>query len=310
VICLCNKLPIIDMKNAGAMRRPIVIPVETQITKQMKNAPRAYSKGTTEKFGDYLAINEGPGIWNLLMRALKNYQARGYQLPAPGEAIEKATADYIRKNNTVKQFVDQCCKVGDDPKTFVRYWCNGKEFFDSYENYVKDELKQKNVMLKNNIIEVMEAMGYRYGIICDVRTERISVRGFDGIRLATMLEQQPQAAQPAPATPAGSPAPSSAAISETEPSDDEKKALIRGHYTDLSKTLLDEIRDDLEKVKLKDGTETQAADLSRVICMVEHKTGRSQQEIKKAVAYELEIGNITDIGTPTGRLGKFVEFTP
>lgn len=323
VICLCNKLPIIDMKNAGAMRRPIVIPVETRITEEMKKAPRVYEMGATEKFGDYLAINEAPGIFNLLIRALKNYQARGYRLPEPGQAIRKATEDYIRKNNTVKQFVDLYCRIGEDPATNDAYYCNGKEFFDAYEKYCKDDLKQKNVMQKNNIAEVMEAMGFPYGIICDRRTSRVSVRGFDGLRLATPVElaiveqiageqsnpEDPRS--PAPQAPPTSPQPPSGSTKPAKPAPEkkeeqrkiaapkneeaEKPEVPKADVAKIVQVLQAEVVQQLEKVKLKDGSKAEYAPRDRVANNVAFRTGKDKKTIEKVIDRQLTIGELEKI---------------
>lgn len=193
IINLCNRLPSLDLKDAGSARRICVIPIDTQITPGMKSAPRKYDRATNEKYGDYLAANEAAGIINILMKYLKQYQQRGYCLPERSERINKATENYILKNNTVKLFVQSKCLVALDKQGQDRPYQDGSTFHQTYFDFCKNELNQERSMQAGTVIEIMEALGFQYKQICDQRTNRRNIRGYDGIRLKTEDELKREA---------------------------------------------------------------------------------------------------------------------
>jgi hypothetical protein len=202
VIYLCNRLPMMDLKDAGAMRRVIVVPVEKQITQEMKETPRKYGYGKELKYGDYLAVNEGPGIINKLMGAYKRYQERGYKLPPMPEKVRRATDAYIKKYNPVKKFADEktLCTTAPFPDIEnipahlrnAKAFYNAKSFHTDFFSYCEEELNVEHLMSVANVQESMEALGFKYCVISDSRTLRESQRVYEGIRPLLMIEKEKQ----------------------------------------------------------------------------------------------------------------------
>jgi phage/plasmid-associated DNA primase len=199
VVYLCNRLPMMDLKDAGAMRRVIVVPVEKQITKEMKEAPRRYNYGKELKYGDYLAVNEGPGIIKKQMEAYKRYQDRGYKLPPMPEKVRRATDAYIKKYNPVKKFVDEktlCTtlpfpdsdKIDKNLKDKKPFY-NAKSFHKDFFDYCEEELNMEHQMSVANVQESMEALGFKYTVISDNRTLRESQRVYEGVRPLFLFEK-------------------------------------------------------------------------------------------------------------------------
>lgn len=187
LIMLCNRLPQLDTKDSGSARRPIVIPVSTKITPEMKNAPRRYQKGCEEQYGDYLFINEGPGIFNRLMRAYKRYATRGYRMPERTDEIKKATDDYIMANNTLLRFINERCTnkpLTIDGEIFPAY-VNAKTFYNEYKAYCITDLEHdpKKIALPVGVRENMAGNGYQWVMICDKRNGRKSERCYENIAL-------------------------------------------------------------------------------------------------------------------------------
>jgi P4 family phage/plasmid primase-like protien len=168
VIYLCNRLPMMDLKDAGAMRRVIVVPIEKQITQEMKESPRKYNYGKELKYGDYLATNEGPGIIKMLLDAYKRYQERGYKLPPMPAKVRRATDAYIQKFNPVKKFTDDrtlCTtapfpdndSIGENLRGKKPFY-NAKSFHKDFFDYCEEELNVEHLMSVANVQESMEAL--------------------------------------------------------------------------------------------------------------------------------------------------------
>ena len=190
MIFLCNKLPVMDMKDAGTARRVIVIPVRAQITDDMKKAKRLYSNGEHLKFGEYLALNESSGIVNKILAAYKRFQDRGYMLPAPPLKVIEATEQYIQRYNPIKQFISEKYTTKSFPieDTVFEYlrgsraYCNASDFNDRFVEYCREELKQDKTMQTTSIRDAVEALGYENKTLKEARTNRKSIRAYDGIR--------------------------------------------------------------------------------------------------------------------------------
>lgn len=271
IIHLCNRLPIMDTKDMGTARRIIVIPVDTQITREMKTAPRCYEKGRNEKYGDYLAINEGPGILAMLLQALKRFQERGYKLPDPSTEIVEETERYIRKHNAVLEYViTKCTTAPPRDKPEEKPFVPAKTFNEELQTYCREELHQDKVMHSSTIIEVMESLGYKCGNIKDARTgtkpdgNRNTVWAYDGVRYKTSAELQLEEMG-------------------VDFIDQQKKVK-------LIKDIIKEIGDN---IRFPDGISLDhAAPKSRVIWALSTKYGSEFSDIDKVIKKLLEIGEL------------------
>jgi hypothetical protein len=191
VITLCNKLPSMDLKDAGTARRVVVIPIRTMITEEMKKAPRKYENGKYLKYGEYVAENEGPHILNRLLKAYKNYQERGYRLPATPVKVLEATESYIMKHNPVKLYIEEECTTANFPNgdKIPEHLRGQKPYYKAdvlhteFIAYCRDVLHQDKVMQVSGISDAMEALGYEYKrSLKDKRTLRQSVGAYEGVR--------------------------------------------------------------------------------------------------------------------------------
>lgn len=278
-IYLCNRLPVMDTKDAGMARRPVVIPVKGQVTEAMKNKPRVYEKARYDKFVEYLYQNEASGLLNRLLRALKRYKERGYRLPAFPKAVREATEEFILKNNVVKQFIDIYCTVEPSPdrpkhKPFVM----ATDLHTKLWDYCKYDLNQEKVMQANNIAEVMESMGFKFGPICDERTGRRSMRVYDGIRFKTDQELELYFMK-------------KAGIQEAKPevSLQEKTKILHDMLIAESKTTSFEVN----------GTRYKAARYDNLVKLAAEK-GISKADVDKQIKTWKEIGEVETMKTSLG----------
>lgn len=177
-IMLCNTLPPLDSKDAGAARRPVVIPFTKQITEDMKKEDKRPAGSETMRYGEYVGKAEADGIFKILVEALKRHKARNCLLPKmSGEMIE-ATNEYVYKSNHVARYVAE--RFTKDAGAVV----NAAEFHEDFKKYCIDELghDSKKIMLPASIKDAMAALGFEYKQVCDKRTHRDNERCYIGIR--------------------------------------------------------------------------------------------------------------------------------
>ncbi len=156
-VMLCNTLPPLDAKDAGAARRPVVIPFSRKITQEMKKNDKRPVEYATMKYGEYVGTVEAAGIFNILMEALKNYVNRGCLLPEYSGEMKEATSEYIYRNNSVAKFVNEKCVVGD-------YAIKATDLYDAYKVFCRLDLEhdENHTMKPANFREAMESLGYAY----------------------------------------------------------------------------------------------------------------------------------------------------
>lgn len=93
-----NNKPAITERNRAAWRRPRLIPYTATI-------PEAERVGEYEK----VLYPELPGILNWALEGLQDYLQNGLQTP---KAVLDATAEYRKENDSLEQFVSECCEIG------------------------------------------------------------------------------------------------------------------------------------------------------------------------------------------------------
>lgn len=181
-VMLCNTLPPMDGKDAGTARRPVVIPFNKQITTDMKAEDKRPAEYATMKYGEYVGTVEAAGIFNMLVDALKEHQARGCLLPPMSPEMREATTEYIYRNNTVARYVKERCL--SDPKEVIKASLLHEDFKTYCMNVFGHD--PKHIMIPANIRDAMEALGFEYRVVCDNRTDRHSEKCYIGLRLNAM----------------------------------------------------------------------------------------------------------------------------
>ncbi len=293
IICLCNRMPTMDLKDAGAMRRVVVIPVEKQITEEMKKAERKYKYGRELKYGEYLAVNESEGIVRKLLAAYKNYKDRGYRLPPMPKKVREATDAYIKKNNPVKRYLDDKCTsevCPDDSRVSPK--CrrgkeaiyNAAELHDDFLDYCEIELhmEKRYLMTVANIIETMEGLGHPYKVVKNESTNQNPERVYVGIRKKYSFEPKEVL--------------SNQELKEERSKEDIEEIKIRSvdHRT-IVKTIIESLGAGKPPI-VKDGKTllTNPADLDEVrsVALKEHEI--KEKEFNKTLKELLKEGQITN----------------
>jgi hypothetical protein len=179
-IMLCNSLPNIDAKDAGVARRPVIIPFKRQITREMMANDKRPAGYEVMKYGEYVGTVEAQGIYNILMAALKRYEANNFRLPEWSLEMHEATDQYIYKNNIVAKYVAE--KYEKD-ETGIEIEI-AADFHERFYEYCTKELgyTDKYLMKPESIREAMAALGYEYKYVCDKRTERDTKRCYIGLK--------------------------------------------------------------------------------------------------------------------------------
>jgi len=110
-----NNKPAITERNLAAWRRVRLIPFTATI-------PEAERVGEYEK----VLYPELPGILNWALEGLQEYLQDGMQTP---KAVLDATAEYRKENDSLEQFVSECCETGKLKA------CKNTDLFNQYLNF-------------------------------------------------------------------------------------------------------------------------------------------------------------------------------
>ncbi|OPY55595.1 MAG: hypothetical protein A4E49_00381 [Methanosaeta sp. PtaU1.Bin112] len=110
-----NNKPAIAERNYAAWRRVRLIPFTVTIP------PEEQDKKLEEKL-----LEELPGILNWALDGLQDYRENGMKTPT---AVLDATAEYRRENDSLEQFIFECCELG---KLRV---CKNTELYSTYLNF-------------------------------------------------------------------------------------------------------------------------------------------------------------------------------
>lgn len=110
-----NNKPAITERNLAAWRRVRLIPFTTTIP------PEEQDKNLEEKL-----LAELPGVLNWAMEGLREYLEIGLE---PPEAIQEATNEYRKENDSLEQFISECCDVG---KLMA---CKNSELYRAYQSF-------------------------------------------------------------------------------------------------------------------------------------------------------------------------------
>ena len=110
-----NNKPAITERNLAAWRRVRLIPFTTTIP------PEEQDKNLEQKL-----LAELSGILNWALEGLQEYLEIGLE---PPEAIKAATDEYRKENDSLEQFISECCDVG---KLMA---CKNSELYRAYQSF-------------------------------------------------------------------------------------------------------------------------------------------------------------------------------
>ncbi len=112
-----NHKPVISERNYAAWRRVHLIPFNVTIPKDEQD------KELEKKL-----LEELPGILNWALDGLREYHKTGLE---PPEAVKAATEAYRRENDSLEEFIVECCEVR---KLAV---CKNSDLFGTYQNFCR-----------------------------------------------------------------------------------------------------------------------------------------------------------------------------
>lgn len=137
-----NELPIIRYDDAGMWRRLVPIPFNANFL----------GKGRNNLIEDEL-MSELPGILNWALEGAADYAMHG-KLEIPG-VIRRFAKQLRQEVDSVGNWVDQCCKAGDDLSL------QSKVAYDSYAAYMRAE--KGTILSQKQFKAEMEKHGFRHG---------------------------------------------------------------------------------------------------------------------------------------------------
>ena len=119
---ITNTKPKADANDFAIWRRLILLPFEKSFVEDPKKQ--------NEKLIDYdlpeKLKTEYPGILAWAVRGCLKWQAEGLQ---PPDKVKMATSDYKTENDTIQQFISECCIV--TPSVRI----NPTDLYESYQSY-------------------------------------------------------------------------------------------------------------------------------------------------------------------------------
>jgi putative DNA primase/helicase len=110
-----NNRPAVTERNLAAWRRVRLIPFNVTIPESEQ-----------DKELESKLLQELPGILNWAMEGLQDYLQNGLDTP---KAVQDATNEYRQENDSLEQFVSECCELG---KLKV---CKNSDLFGQYLNF-------------------------------------------------------------------------------------------------------------------------------------------------------------------------------
>lgn len=142
-----NKLPQNSSSDTSDAyyERVMIIPFEQQ--KKRDEIDGNLEKNIIDSDLDYILL------W--IISGLKQFINEGFKFSDSSE-IQRRVANYETDNNTVLQFVEDCCVVDENQ------YVTPSDFYTLYEVYCSKELEQEPKM-KKNVLAILKA---KFGVIC------------------------------------------------------------------------------------------------------------------------------------------------
>ena len=158
-----NHLPRVGSTDLGTWRRILNVPFNAVID----------PKQSVQNFGDILAKNAGGAILAWAVEGAQRFAANSFHLDIP-QCVKDATEEYRQRENWLKNFIDECCEVGDGFRVQAnilyaeyRTWAGNageyirceKEFAAEMDRlgylYVKPQRRKHYIGLKLRLAELM-----------------------------------------------------------------------------------------------------------------------------------------------------------
>ncbi len=130
-----NYLLKVDSPDWGTWRRIRVIPFDQKIPTLVKD-PHIASKLWAER----------PGIFNLVIQALRRYNARGRVLEVP-DAVKLASGKYEQDSDLLAQFIDDQCAKGEGKSIKLR------DFTNAYKNWAQNVTTKRKARIGERQME-------------------------------------------------------------------------------------------------------------------------------------------------------------
>ncbi|WP_102272456.1 DNA primase family protein [Cytobacillus massiliigabonensis] len=136
-----NKLPQNSSSDTSDAfyERVMIIPFEKQ--KKQDEIDETLERNIIDNDLDYILL------W--VIAGLKKFINSGFKFTDSAE-IQRRVANYEKENNTVLQFVEDCCVVGEDE------YVTPNDFMKLYELYCEKELEQDS-KIKKNVLAIIKA---------------------------------------------------------------------------------------------------------------------------------------------------------
>jgi len=125
IILLTNHKPHADAEDWALWERILLLP----FTQQFVDKPQGKRQYPRDNDLDAKLAAEAPGILRWLVEGCLSYQAMGLCPPA---SVAAATEEYRNDENTLAQFFDDCCHIGDGARVGAR------DLYRAYVEWMKD----------------------------------------------------------------------------------------------------------------------------------------------------------------------------
>ena len=136
LIMTTNALPVIDGADEAIARRMILLPFRNVIPAEERNPDLAR-----------MLEQEAPGILNLLIAGLRQYQEKGLAVPAE---VKEEAAKFVASSDMLATFLDEHVELVDGEKlganelqTYYRIWCGKAGLKTLSAPQLKQELAKK-----------------------------------------------------------------------------------------------------------------------------------------------------------------------
>lgn len=160
-----NHLPRVSSTDLGTWRRILNVPFNAVID----------SKQSVQNLGDILAKTASCAILAWAVEGAQRFAENKFHLDIP-KCVKDATEEYRRRENWLKNFIDECCEVGPDFRVQAnilyaeyRTWAGNageyirceKDFSDEMDRLGYSKIKPKNIKHYVGIkLRLAELMGY------------------------------------------------------------------------------------------------------------------------------------------------------
>jgi putative DNA primase/helicase len=122
LMVITNHRPHISADDSAIWDRVFLIPFNQRFV----DNPKKHNEKNSEKNLKEKLIKEAPGILAWLVRGCLQWQEKGLQ---PTERVKSSTEEYKLEEDTIGQFILECCLVGPE------YSARGSQLYEAYKNW-------------------------------------------------------------------------------------------------------------------------------------------------------------------------------